>query len=173
MRRNTGFTAIELMVVIAIVAILAALALPSFAQLIKRWQWNQGANALTDSIYFARSEAVKWGGGVRIVKLPDSGGCVSDPDASDWSCGWQVVLTTIPSGAVGVPTDGVLKRVPANDKNYIMVQGGSSLDLNGWGNPTAGFSVNVQHKRADSDPSLDQQLCLSSGGRLRKAATCP
>lgn len=173
MRRNTGFTAIELMVVIAIVAILAALALPSFAQLIKKWQWNQGANALTDSIYFARSEAVKWGGGVQIVKLPNSATCSTGSDASDWSCGWQVVLAPVPSGAVGVPSDGVLKRVPANDKNYIMAQGVSVLSLNSWGNPLAGFSVNVQHKRADSDPSLDQKLCLTSGGRLRKAPVCP
>ena len=40
-----GFTAVELMVVVAIVAILAALAGPSFAPLIERWRVRDAAEA--------------------------------------------------------------------------------------------------------------------------------
>ena len=158
------------MVVIAIAAILATLALPSFNQMIKRWQMNQGISALTDTIYFARSEAVKWGGNIEISKLPNSAAC-STGDAAEWSCGWQVKLNPVPSGAVGVPVDGVLKRVQANEKNDIYAPS-SVLTLNRWGNPSAGYNIHIQHKRAGADLTLDQYLCLSSGGRLRQADTC-
>ncbi|MFT3779551.1 MAG: GspH/FimT family pseudopilin [Ottowia sp.] len=169
---SRGFTAIELMVVIAIVAILAALALPSFNNLIKKWQLNQDINALIDTIYFARSEAVKWGGNVQIARLPNSASCTTGSN-DEWSCGWQVVLTSIPSGAVGVPADGVLKRVQANEKNFIYAPSSSStLSLNRWGNPGAGYNIHILHKKGGSDLTLDQYLCLSSGGRLRQADSC-
>ena len=167
-----GFTAIELMVVVAIVAVLAAFALPSFDQSIKKWQRDQAVNALTDTIYLARSEAVKYGGNIRIERLPNSAAC-STSAAADWSCGWQIRLTAIPTGAVGVPSGGVLKRVQANQKNNIMANSGATINLNQWGNPSgAGINVNIQHKNAGSNPDLDKPLCLSTGGRLRQASTC-
>ena len=160
------------MVVIAIAAILATLALPSFNQMIKRRQMSQDINALVDTIYFARSEAVKWGGDVEISKLPNSADCSTVANA-EWSCGWQVKLNPIPSGAVGIPADGILKRVRSNEKNDIYVPNSRpALKLNRWGNPNAGYNIHIQHKRAGSDLTLDQYLCLSSGGRLRQADIC-
>ena len=167
MRRAKGFTAVELMVVIAIAAILAALALPSFAHLIRKYQTKKDENALVDTIYFARSEAVKRGGGVEITKLPtaDVPNCTN---ADDWSCGWQVVLNPIPTGP-GIPADGVLKRVRTNEKSDIQAQTLSILKLNRWGNPNAGFSVNVQNKQ---DSMVGNCVNLASGGRINVATTC-
>ena len=167
MRRAKGFTAVELMVVIAIVAILAALALPSFANMIRRYQTKQDQNALIDTLYFARSEAVKRGGGVRVAKLPGMPNC---PTAADWDCGWQVYLDPIPSGVPGIPADGVLKRVETKEKNFIQAtMAGGVLILGRWGNPSAGFGVNVQNKQ---DGMIGQCVNLSSGGRVNLADNC-
>jgi type IV fimbrial biogenesis protein FimT len=57
--RQGGFTAIELMVTVAVVAILAALAAPSFQQLIATQRIKSVASALTESLWVARSEALK------------------------------------------------------------------------------------------------------------------
>ena len=55
---NLGFTMIELMTVVAIMAILLALAGPSFTPLIERWRVRDSAETLTSTLYYARSEAI-------------------------------------------------------------------------------------------------------------------
>lgn len=70
---QNGFTAIELMVVVSIVAILAALATPSFTPLIERWRVRSAAEDLTSTIYYARSEAIKRGGGITVEALGEWG----------------------------------------------------------------------------------------------------
>ncbi len=54
-----GFTLIELMVTVAVVAIFASLAAPSFRQLIAKQRLRSAASALTESLWLARSEATK------------------------------------------------------------------------------------------------------------------
>lgn len=54
-----GFTLIELMVVLAIAAILAVVAAPAFSELIVGQRARAAASALQDSLWMARSEAIK------------------------------------------------------------------------------------------------------------------
>lgn len=59
MRRYLGFTLIELMVVIAIVAILATLAAPSFTSLLAKKRVEGVITELVTDLEYARSEAVQ------------------------------------------------------------------------------------------------------------------
>ena len=157
-----GFTAIELMVVVAIVAVLAALAGPSFTPMIERWRVRQTAEALQSSIYLARSEAIKRGGGITIDA---TGG---------WDQGWRVTHT---QGATTTP----LQEVPA-PSNVALTQAALQLFVDRWGmvsttsNGAATTTNFLIYPTGKSGSPNAIRLCISAGGRiLQKAAgaACP
>lgn len=74
-----GFTLIELMITVALVAILAAIAMPSFREVAIRMNMSSITNDLSAALATARAEAVKRG--VRVAVISDSTG---------WDAGWDV-----------------------------------------------------------------------------------
>jgi type IV fimbrial biogenesis protein FimT len=58
-RRQNGFTLIELMIIVAVLAVLAAIALPSFQSTIDRRHLVGAANNILADLHHARTEAIK------------------------------------------------------------------------------------------------------------------
>ncbi|MEQ1070164.1 Type IV fimbrial biogenesis protein FimT [Acinetobacter lwoffii] len=58
MKKNKGFTLIELMVTIAVLAIIAGMAAPSFGEIIRKNELNQEAQNLIFLLQEARSDAI-------------------------------------------------------------------------------------------------------------------
>lgn len=75
-----GFTIIELMTVLVIVAILATLAAPDLRQIVVRSRVKTATSDLHTTLMFARSEAIKRNAAVSVIPT----------NASDWSQGWRV-----------------------------------------------------------------------------------
>ncbi|WP_437421238.1 GspH/FimT family pseudopilin [Stutzerimonas chloritidismutans] len=86
MHHSRAFTLIELMITLAILAILLAIAAPSFRDTIQNNRTQTIANDLTTALQFARSEAVKRGVRVDICRRA-ANACA---DAVDWGNGWLV-----------------------------------------------------------------------------------
>ncbi|MDR2220778.1 MAG: GspH/FimT family pseudopilin [Methylobacillus sp.] len=57
-RGHRGFTIIELMTVVLVVAVLVALALPSFTNLFKRFRVSTAASEISHALQFARANAI-------------------------------------------------------------------------------------------------------------------
>ena len=66
MRKNTGFTLLELMVVIGIVGILSAIAIPSYFQWLPRHRVGSAARTVMSAVEFARINAIKTNADVRL-----------------------------------------------------------------------------------------------------------
>ena len=166
--RHGGFTAIELMVVVAIVAILAALAGPSFTPLIESWRTRQAAEGLESSLYFARSEAIKRGGNVIIQKTPNNtDGCTLAPGVTDWGCGWSVCADDNANGTC--ETAEILQRfnMPSNTQ-VTRSAGAGTIQFNRWGlvaGAFLGFAI-VPENKSITNPAA-RGICMSSGGRIR------
>lgn len=92
--RQQGLTAVELMVALAIAAILAGMAVPGFAALYRSASVSSAANELVWALHLARSSAWAKGQPVTLCLSKDRLTCVTTPDAS--AAGWLVFH---PSGA--------------------------------------------------------------------------
>ncbi len=85
-RQQQGFNLIELIIIMAIVAIMAGIAAPSFNSMLDRRTVQAEANRLIRSINLARSNAVNNGMGLNATIEKTS------PDNNDWSVGWRVFV---------------------------------------------------------------------------------
>lgn len=87
MAKWNGFTLVELMVTIAIAAILLTVAVPSFITTIQNNRMTASLNDFVTDLNLARSEAVKLGSRVTVCKSADGVACTTE---GDWSQGWIV-----------------------------------------------------------------------------------
>lgn len=88
-RLQAGFTLTELMVVIAIVAILMSIGVPSYRYISNSYRISSEVNGLLGDAQFARSEAIKEGQQVVLCTSTDSVTCAG---VTTWQVGWIVCV---------------------------------------------------------------------------------
>jgi type IV fimbrial biogenesis protein FimT len=66
MHKNSGFTITELMITIAIIAILASLAIPNFIAWLPNYRLRSGAEEIQSTLQFARVRAIKQNAPARV-----------------------------------------------------------------------------------------------------------
>lgn len=173
-----GFTAIELLIVITILAVLTAMAVPSFGPMIERWRTNQAVNNITSTIYVARSEAIKRGGRVSVRKIANgTDGCTFAPNIAEWSCGWIIFVDTDEDGNLDAGEE-ILQSFPMPTSVDISNKNSAaSFRFDRWGRANdmnaASFAI-VPRAGGVASPAATA-VCVSSGGRIRvvkESVTC-
>lgn len=101
MKTHFGFTLVELVIVLALAAIITALATPSFRAMIQNNRAASQANDFLSALNLARSEAIKHGRASALCARRDPPtnpeSCSATP--TDWSTGWLVFRDTDEDGA--------------------------------------------------------------------------
>jgi len=88
--RQTGFTLIELMVVVAVSAILIAVAAPNLTDMATSAKLNSISDRWMASAHLARSEAIKRNRLVTLCASTDGSTCATSGGAQVWSSGWVI-----------------------------------------------------------------------------------
>ncbi|MEP6635054.1 MAG: GspH/FimT family pseudopilin [Luteimonas sp.] len=162
---NKGFTLIELMVVIAIVAILLAFALPSFEGTMRSNRVGTATNELMASFSLARSEAVRSARGGSVCASADGSIC-----GGTWNNGWIVMDI---NGAV-------VRYVQGKQNLVVAVVGGASattIAFDNRGRPDnngAPRRITLQSATCPSGDLLVRTVTLNNTGQMRIAkGACP
>jgi len=89
---NSGFTLMELLITMALAAILMMVAVPSYSTFTKNQRLTSYTNELITSINMARGEAARRGTRVALCRSsdPDAASPTCSGSNNDWSNGWLV-----------------------------------------------------------------------------------
>lgn len=87
--RETGWTLLELLITSLLIAILAAIALPSFTDLLARQRQRAETDALFHAVHLAKKASITRN---RVVSLCPSRDLASCDPGRDWSAGWLMFV---------------------------------------------------------------------------------
>lgn len=171
---SRGFTLVELLVVLAVGAILLVIAIPSYAFLVNSSRLAAATNDLVTALHLARSEAIKRNMRVTVCKTSNAMAMppVCDTTAS-WQQGWLVFVDGGTKGVIDSGDtllrvqDSLFAAVTITTSNYnsyaSYLPSGRSQGSNGLANGT--LRVCAAGVRRD--------IIINNTGRIRLATnTC-
>src|SRR5690554_7277852 len=151
MKYSRGFTLIELMIVLALLAIVATVALPGFTNLIESSRITSTTNSLVGLLNFARSEAIRHGRTIAVV-----------PIGGDYANGVAV--------QVG---GGDLRTIEGPPGNLtIAMTAGAALSFRA--NGLSGQPNDVSYQVCGESGNRGTQITVTQGGQIRsESVVCP
>ncbi|MFO1418814.1 MAG: GspH/FimT family pseudopilin [Methylotetracoccus sp.] len=173
---KSGFTLIEMMVTVAVAAILMSVGVPSFQQLIQSNRVTTQTNEFVAALNLARSEAIKRGTRITICKSSTSTSCAG---SGGWQQGWIIFTDNNNNAAADDGTGSILRVYGAlsdvtltgntNVASYVSYVASGSTQLTG-----GGFQAGTLTLCPGSGSAKGRSMVLSRTGRLSLSEyVCP
>lgn len=174
MQRNNaaGVSLIELLVAVAIVAILLAVAFPNFEGSMRRNRLATTTNELLGSVSLARSEAIRNTRGAGICASADGLAC-----GDDWNQGWLVWTDS----ASPPPSGTIIRVVDAHPRLELGAVDSGGADVNEIAFDYRGrpfdFGSTIFTMQPDTCPSgqeMVRTLTINASGQMvNQPGDCP
>ena len=176
-RRDSGFTLIELVVTLAVAALLASLAAPSVRDFIVRSGMTNLGNEFNASILKARNEAVNRNTCVTMCMSSTASGASPSCTTSgtDWQVGWIVFLNPSCDAGLNKPAEdfNMLIARPGGESSYALQTQNNrkKLNFNSRGAPGLGgagqFDLVYESVSNPLTEKYGFNICLDGLGRAR------
>lgn len=153
MKQQSAFTLIELMVTIAVLAIIATLAAPNLSQMLHNTKVNTSSGDILSFLQQSRTEAIRLGKTVTVCGSSDGSSCLS-ANKTNWSTG----LIATHSGS----TTPIQKLT--FDSSQLSITGPETITFNTFG------STNAEHEITVTIPDANTySVCVEVIGRAFKS----
>jgi type IV fimbrial biogenesis protein FimT len=171
--RSRGLTLIELLMTLALAALLLGMAAPSMAAIMNSTKLTSTTNTFLAGLRLARSEAVRRGGRVAMCKSADGTACAA---TGGWEQGWIIFHDPNGNGVVD-PGERLLQRTEAQDEGIVFsgtqnVARAITFTATGRNRTLAGGmqagTLTLCNKRDAAGPG--RKIIIASGGRSRVLA---
>lgn len=169
-----GFTVLELMMTVAVAAILATVAVPSFSSFISNNRLTAQANTFHSNILYARSEAVKRNVQVSMCGSSNSSAVTPCGTASSgWTDGWLMFVDDNGNGQ-RESTETIIKTTTGVTGGTTFSGSSNVISYSNDGRVTTS-SLTFKFCDADNDDNFTRELAISPLGnpRVSKSGTCP
>jgi type IV fimbrial biogenesis protein FimT len=178
--KQAGMTLLELMIVLAVSAILLGIGIPSFASLAHTSRLSSATNEMVSSLHLTRSEAIKRSSRVVMCTSATGTSCAA---SGGWDQGWVVFHDANNNASVDAGETVILAQ-PALPQGYRM-KGDSKVSRyisysssGGTKHISGAFqagALTLCNESGSSDTA--RKIIISSTGRARTVkvllATCP
>ena len=134
----SGFTLIEIMIAVAVLAVLLAIALPSYSSAVHRADSNKLLTALVGSITQARGAAMNYDSDALLCPSHDGASCSG---ATEWHYGWLVGVDRNGDNSIGAGEMVIAKQDAFVERVHMLsTSGRTRLQFQPYGS-NAGSNV--------------------------------
>lgn len=159
--RQTGLTVIELMITVAIAAVILTTAIPAMGRFVQEQRVTATTNHLVSNLQYARHEAVFRN--IYVAACPSSDG-LSCTGGNRWDQGWIVYVDANRSQQPEHPED-ILRVVGEDDRMIMHSAGRHRVRFQGHG---GAYGTNLTIRVCDPDEQASPRaVIVSNPGRIR------
>jgi type IV fimbrial biogenesis protein FimT len=159
MGRERGFNLVELMIGIALIAILMFVALPEFSTWMQNTKIRTAAESVIAGMQLARAEAVRRNANVQIEFGTGSTWTVSVPSTAE-----QIQMR---SSAEGGTDDVTIAMTPVGATKLTFNSLGRTAANAGGGDPITQVEVDMSTTRLAAAKSRELRIVVGTGGNVR------
>ncbi|MFL6627140.1 MAG: GspH/FimT family pseudopilin [Vitreoscilla sp.] len=165
-RRAAGFTLVELMVTIAVAAIVVAVGVPSFLRTLARHTIASQAEELQDAVRMGRNEAMKRSGPVVLCRTEESNPSHCAGSGGSWQT-WVLFTDVARSGSFAAGDAVLRQRQDASRRTTVTGDAASiRFEATGIARADVGSAVFVVGERGATDRAQLRQVCVNPRGEV-------
>jgi type IV fimbrial biogenesis protein FimT len=162
-----GFTLIELMVSVAIVALMIGLAVPSYRYSINSSRVASDSDGLLSALQLARTEAIRRGLSVTVCSSNATGSACSG--SNNWKTGWLVFVDLNNNASYDAGDTLVRRQSALTSANAVIADNNTSavrFNREGIASGLANDPVTVSFSPPTNSSTQKRCLAISMAGRM-------